>query len=89
MTNTTLPSKRGRGRPKGSKDSYTRVRSIGKLPKPPVIYTVMPIINELVEMAELNGYHKRLGRTNKDTQLAVDRNITRLLATIKVVIDEH
>lgn len=84
------PPPRKRGRPKGSKDSYLRERSCSKLPKPTTIEALMPAIRELVDIAELNGYHKGCGRPNKRTQEGIDRCITRLLAATRMVIpDEH
>lgn len=87
MTTSLPPVKRKRGRPVGSKDSYQRDRSCSKMPELSIIHAIMPTVRELVDTAELNGYHKGLGKPSKHTQQAVERCVTRLLAAIKMTMD--
>lgn len=84
---TDFPKRRGR--PPGSRDSYPRSRTCKKLPPKTATEIVMPAVRELIDIAELNGYHRGIGRPNKRTQEGVARATTKLLAALRAAIDNE
>ena len=86
MTDSAKPR---RGRPPGSKDSYPRYRACKKIPPPTTVELVMPAIRELIDIAELSGYHRGTGRPNKGVQSSIERATARLLAALKMAMDNN
>ena len=82
-------SPRPRGRPPGSRDSYPRERRFKVAPPPNVVTTLMPVIQELVDNANQQGYNRALGVAPKRDQDAVDRSAAKLLAKIKEILDAN
>ena len=82
---TDLP--RPRGRPPGSADSYPRERRYKVAPPPNAVIVLMPVIQELIDNANQQGYNRALGVAPKRDQDAVDRSVAKLLAKIKEVLD--
>lgn len=80
-------SPRPRGRPKGSHDSYPRDRRYKKQPPPNAVAMLMPVIHELLDVANAQGYNKAFGVAPKRDQEAVDKSVAKLLATIKELLD--
>ena len=80
---------RPRGRPPGSRDSYPRERRFKVTPPPNVVVMLMPVIQELVDNANQQGYNRALGVAPKRDQDAVDKSAAKLLATIKSLLNEN
>lgn len=83
---TDSPPPRPRGRPVGSRDSYPRDRRYKKQPPANVVAVLMPVVQELVDAAEQNGYHNGVGRPHKRAKEEVERKISALLAAIATLI---
>jgi hypothetical protein len=79
---------RPRGRPVGSRDSYPRERRYKKLPPASAIEVLMPVIQELVDNSNTQGYNHALGVAPKRDIDAVDKSAAKLLATIRRLLDE-
>ena len=82
------PPPRPRGRPVGSRDTYPRERRYKKLPPASAIELIMPVVQELVDNAYMQGYNKAFGVAPKRDQDAVDKSAAKLLATIRRLLDE-
>ncbi len=87
MIDNQSPPSRPRGRPPGSRDSYPRDRRYKKQPPPNVVAVLMPMIQELVDNARMQGYNSAFGVAPKRDIDAVDKSVAKLLATIKGLLD--
>jgi hypothetical protein len=88
MTNPSDSPPRPRGRPVGSRDSYPRERRYKKLPPASAIEVLLPVIQELVDNANTQGYNRAFGVAPKRDIDAVDKSAAKLLATIRRLLDE-
>ena len=88
MTSPSDSPPRPRGRPPGSRDTYPRERRYKKLPSASAIEVLLPVIQELVDNANTQGYNRAFGVAPKRDIDAVDKSAAKLLATIRRLLDE-